>query len=444
MTTTLSRDELFDKVWSHAVTKVAEELGLSDTAVRKMCRRHNIPVPSRGYWARVAAGSVFPRPKLEPVSNPRLQTITFTGAAKPSPEVQAAAEQLKATMAKPPEATVATDKAAAPTPTAASIPDDEDIHPLVRRTRDKIAAGKPDQVTQVSGKGFFTVTASPSQADRVGLILSKLLHAMDAVGWTAKSDDKGLFLAPGDEPLRFELVEQVRRSRHEKTEAENQALQKYDEALERYYRRRSSFPTRPEIPEWDHVPTGVLVLTLEIGYRHDGLRRKYSDGKTQRLELMIDQIMASLTTYAAGEKVERARQEQQRLEAAEAETRRQEADRRRVLEEKRLEFLKHQLDRHGRAVAVEAFVADAEAAGPMEGAVADFLEWARNYAAAMRADISPEALGRKLERLDLMNDAADLHRTGATDHALEPPPQPVERSYYSPPPPPTPWWYWKR
>jgi hypothetical protein len=64
---TLSRAELFNLVWSEAVSKIAPRLGMSDRGLAKLCSRHNIPLPSRGYWAKVKGGKYparlpLPRP----------------------------------------------------------------------------------------------------------------------------------------------------------------------------------------------------------------------------------------------------------------------------------------------------------------------------------------------------------------------------------------------
>ena len=52
----LTREELYEKVWSTPGTKLAEELGISDVAITKRCKKLNVPRPSRGYWAKLAAG----------------------------------------------------------------------------------------------------------------------------------------------------------------------------------------------------------------------------------------------------------------------------------------------------------------------------------------------------------------------------------------------------
>jgi hypothetical protein len=48
-------------LWSTPVKRLALELGLSDVGLAKVCRRANITVPPRGYWARLAFGKAVQR-----------------------------------------------------------------------------------------------------------------------------------------------------------------------------------------------------------------------------------------------------------------------------------------------------------------------------------------------------------------------------------------------
>jgi hypothetical protein len=64
----ISREELYELVWSQPVIQVAKLLGRSDVAVAKSCRKRNIPLPGRGRWAKIAAGKpVSSRPPLPPL-----------------------------------------------------------------------------------------------------------------------------------------------------------------------------------------------------------------------------------------------------------------------------------------------------------------------------------------------------------------------------------------
>ncbi|MGE0641782.1 MAG: hypothetical protein AB7G12_07350 [Thermoanaerobaculia bacterium] len=60
----VDRETLFERVWTVPVEKLASEWGLSGRGLAKACRRLRIPVPPRGYWARVAAGQRPRRPRL--------------------------------------------------------------------------------------------------------------------------------------------------------------------------------------------------------------------------------------------------------------------------------------------------------------------------------------------------------------------------------------------
>lgn len=51
MAEVFSRQALYDLLWSKAKTEVAKDLGISDVALGKICKKANIPVPPRGYWA---------------------------------------------------------------------------------------------------------------------------------------------------------------------------------------------------------------------------------------------------------------------------------------------------------------------------------------------------------------------------------------------------------
>jgi hypothetical protein len=70
-TITLTRDELFHRVWSTPVRTLAQEYGISDVALAKICKKMDVPVPGLGYWARVAMGKSrrklrYRRPKRLP------------------------------------------------------------------------------------------------------------------------------------------------------------------------------------------------------------------------------------------------------------------------------------------------------------------------------------------------------------------------------------------
>lgn len=52
----IDRLELYGRVWAQPLNQLAKEYGISDVALAKTCRKGNIPLPGRGYWAKIAAG----------------------------------------------------------------------------------------------------------------------------------------------------------------------------------------------------------------------------------------------------------------------------------------------------------------------------------------------------------------------------------------------------
>src|SRR6187455_849181 len=88
MSITLTRQELYDRVWAEPVDALAKEFGLSNVGLGKACRRRNIPVPPRGYWARKAAGHKMRQPPLAP-SKDGDETVTLLGSARPDMPAEA-------------------------------------------------------------------------------------------------------------------------------------------------------------------------------------------------------------------------------------------------------------------------------------------------------------------------------------------------------------------
>lgn len=64
------RQSLYEKVWKDPLTIVSKEYGISDVALKKVCRALNVPTPGRGYWEKLRVGKADPRPTLPEHSGP--------------------------------------------------------------------------------------------------------------------------------------------------------------------------------------------------------------------------------------------------------------------------------------------------------------------------------------------------------------------------------------
>ena len=60
----LTRQDLYDRVWTRAMRTVAPELGVSDVGLKKICKRFDIPTPPLEYWAKKEYGGAPKQPRL--------------------------------------------------------------------------------------------------------------------------------------------------------------------------------------------------------------------------------------------------------------------------------------------------------------------------------------------------------------------------------------------
>jgi hypothetical protein len=72
----LTREALYERVWAEPVDKLAKPWGLSGRGLAKACKRAGVPVPPRGYWARVQNGQHPRRIPLREVEKGYPVTIT--------------------------------------------------------------------------------------------------------------------------------------------------------------------------------------------------------------------------------------------------------------------------------------------------------------------------------------------------------------------------------
>lgn len=110
-----------------------------------------------------------------------------------------------------------------------------------------------------------------------------------------------------DEPLEVSLREPSKQVRHVPTAKELADAKKYSR----------SRPT-----PYDLVSTGTLVLNIENVW---GVRHTWKDGKTQRLEDVLNDVIVGLLEGAFKKKAQREEQERARLKAEEIERQREAA-----------------------------------------------------------------------------------------------------------------------
>ncbi len=79
----LTREQLYDLVWSEAISRLCKSIGISDVAIAKHCRNAGIPIPERGYWNKLRAGQKVARTPLTPRDLSTVNVIDMTGVLTP-------------------------------------------------------------------------------------------------------------------------------------------------------------------------------------------------------------------------------------------------------------------------------------------------------------------------------------------------------------------------
>jgi hypothetical protein len=143
----------------------------------------------------------------------------------------------------------------------------------------------------------------------------------------------------------------------------------------------------------------------------DGLRRKFADGKCQRVEQLIGELLTSGLAISAARKARKIEEERRERERQEAERRRREIERRRLLEQKRVEFLQAQMELFSTAGKIEEFVEtylSVYSRSDMPETCCRFIGWAQARAQALRDAAAPHILAAKLDEHHLMDETAAL------------------------------------
>lgn len=360
----VQREILYEEVWSDPVTVVSARYGLSDVGLAKICKRLQIPLPRRGYWAKLKSGqkvSKAPLPALGP------KTASRTEVAMPS-----AGEIANRRATKEKVATVRRQTGDLQVPSALSSP-----HPQIRAAalRLKQRDGWSDAKGLRSAPGeVLSLEVTKGSLDRALLITDTLIKTLAKQGISTLIDanSKCTYFDVRGTLVSFTITEHVTRSIHKMTPAE-------ERARDRYWKTSllSAKPIDyPSIPQYDYSPTGRLTITLG-----NWPSRSWRDTEKSRLESRLGQVIAGLISLA-----EEIRQRQEE-EAREKEQRRLAEERfesfinRHQREEaafKELEAKAMAWERANRMRAyIEAVERQASSSGELANDLLEWLAWAR-------------------------------------------------------------------
>jgi hypothetical protein len=403
MTKMLTRKELYDLVWARPVTKIAADFQISDVALHKICRKHKVPTPKAGHWAKVAAGKPVRTTALPKINDPALDRIQIRGGQRHSAAMRAAAKHSRERSALE-KHTDSTDEAPG-----------RQTSLYIEKIKKKLLSSKArrDGFIRISGKRQFTIAITPASIERTITFLEGIWNEMQDRGYDLGPSDEGLAFRIDSEAVGFTLTEVLEREPHDPTESEQSRLKRWEDSCRRKRRRGEYVSTwdKPEIPEYDYVPRGRLVFEFIRKIHYRGLRYRYADGKRQRIENLVDRVVTAAAVNAVAIKEKREERERWKREWEEQERQRRELERQRRLEAKRWEFLENRMKKLNVAIDLEKFVKDYTCNFPFEDlptSCQQLLQWARTTAEEIRAAIAPDRLASVLDQHQLMDDRTDI------------------------------------
>lgn len=377
----LTREALYEQVWSEPVHKIARQFGISGVALAKICRKLGVPVPPRGFWARQAAGHAVTRAALPPPKGGQPTTHSLLRRSDPAVDTERDGDVPPGPRPgkEPGHPIVVADQLVNP-------------HPLVRlsarllrkvRTRDTVR----------QQERCLDISATNATLNRALRIMDALIKDLERRGFAVEVTAPKRGPAPR---YTYERQAQVP-SKTGVHIGESFVEFGIDEAFDiikiepklvpnRTRLGEPAFPSYIPGPTYQHRPNGKLVFRITENL-FDGARRRWSDGKRQRLEDRLHDFVAGLIATAERMRLRRLEAERQERERLETERRREEEARRRAHEARLIYDLTSRIEDWTTAKAIREFLraveVDAtERLGALEpdSELARWLAWAHQRA----------------------------------------------------------------
>ena len=382
----INRKELYQKVWEKPMTKLAQEYGISDVGLKKICKHLNVPTPPRGYWAKVQNNirvDKVPLPKIKS-SDPTAYTIQKSD----NPDLQLE----KNVHDFSDEALELIDKITSANPIKVPVSLNSP-HPFVVETKKILSKSYINRygiLERNYEKRVLDIRVSPKMLNRALRIFNSIIKFCEkqniefsiAVGSYSRKTHINLF----GENVSFFLREPSKQRKHELTKEDEDYIKKWRHLYD------------PQ--KYDYLPTGKLSLEID-SYRTFGFQKLWNDGKNRAVEEQIKDFVIGVIKIADIDRTKRLKEEEERRLWEEEQARRAELERLRKIEEQRLRDLEHQAEMWTKSKQLREYIKEVETSFPLnelsEESKIKFMEWTK-WAKAHAERLDPLSKGRPFER----------------------------------------------
>lgn len=297
----LERSTLFDDVWSRPSTQIAAELGISSSALKRICMAMAIPTPPVGHWTQVQFGKAMKKPAL-PKAGPQAKLKWQVDLAN-----SVSQKRPKLIAPNPKDSPAEAHEAHDAWPKVQLAQDLETLHVLVRATRAQWRESRSKKPwDQRKERKRFNASVAAGSEERALILLDGFARGAEAVGIQFLcSLDPGMdrpdrpYHSPyqprpsglcwaqiGDERISFSLRERNRRTKLEPEEGR------------RLWR------------DWKEEPSGLFELSLESPWGFQ-FKTTWKDGKRQKVEDRLPEIIRMVQLLADFKRDEKIRRQQE-------------------------------------------------------------------------------------------------------------------------------------
>ncbi len=346
----LTREALYADVWSRPGIKIAAEIGISSSALKRICKAMDIPTPPTGYWAKKQHGkSVRQRALPAAGEQTRLEWVVDLANSRSQREKTHSILQV--------DTSAAEESPVIAGPPVQLAKDTDHLHPLVKATR---AQWREDERgidwSQRKERKRLNAGVSKEASERALIFLDGLARGVEKLGLlfrceldekaTGKKSSDDVYGRRGyDEPSGICWVQA--------------GEEKISLRLRERQRRVKREDTNSSWDRWDTVPSGVFEFSLGScwGFSH---RTTWHDSKRQLIEELLPVILATLRPLADYMRESRLRKEEADARYKRISDFRWKMDRQRREEKEALEMVLQEASSWRKAAKLREFIAEFE------------------------------------------------------------------------------------
>ena len=368
---TYDRIKLYQEVWEQPVSKVALKYGVSDVMIHKVCKVLNVPVPPRGYWAKVQAGQNVNKEPLPPDSD----KVALSGRRTDSKSSEVKSSQI---VQSDTLGFLSEDERGRVVDIALNLkvdPNLKKLHPTLQmhkaafsawskqHPRDKYANWNRDPYRSKSkDEPPLWECVSEETLPRVYRLLDPLFRSIEKLGGKIQDD---LSMQIRNEHVKLKITEGRDQTPHVLTKSELQQVEKYEQDKRKY-----SYVYEPRFRKYDYIANGKLRISA---YGDSFVR----DTNTVVVEERIGEILLALYLQSEDVRIEREKREEAQRKAEE-EKRQKELRRQKYNEEvEKLQVLTNEARDYEIACQIRGYIVAVESKATLDDKTKAWISWAK-------------------------------------------------------------------